>query len=233
MLTWNLTRNRTADLGLGVLQKLYESGNKVPVDHLFIDGFGNLAQVSLSHVLDAFVSAYLLESICDHVSHSPALILEQTPQGGQKHAVTRLLLLGHCLRNRDEDVDCQKPDAILVVGREMLEKRNHLVDDNGCGHGLDELGEIVRRLSADHGGVIVHQLAVVLSECFLRRWCGARVWCLVQASRGDLRCEPIGFGEAHNKGDEGILNLLLRQLFADLVQGLDSLHVSDFGGFQR
>jgi hypothetical protein len=83
MLTWNLSRNRTAHLGLGILQKLYERGNKVSVDHLLVDGFGNLAQVSLIHVLDAFVFVHLLESICDHVTHSPALILKQTSQGSQ------------------------------------------------------------------------------------------------------------------------------------------------------
>jgi hypothetical protein len=137
--------------------------------------------------------------------------------------VTRLLLLGHCFRDRDEDVDGQQPHTVLVVRREVLEKRNHLVDDNRGWHGLDELGEVVRGLSSDHGGVVVHELAVVLSERLLRGGCGAGVGGLVKTSRGDFWCEPIRLWQAHYEGYEGILDLLLRQLLANLVEGLDSL----------
>jgi hypothetical protein len=73
--TWNLPRNRTANFSLGVFQQLDESGNKVSVDNLFIDGFGNLPLVSLSHVSNA-AWLYLFESVCHHVAHSPALVLE-------------------------------------------------------------------------------------------------------------------------------------------------------------
>jgi hypothetical protein len=183
--TWNLSCDRTANLCLGIFQELYECGYKVAVDHLLVDGFGNLPHVSPSHVPDA-PRPYLLESICHHVAHSPALVLEQTSQSGQEHAVTRLLFLGHRLRDRDEDVHGQKPDAVLVICREMLEERDHLIDDNRRGHSLDELGEVVRGLSSDHGGVIVHELAIVLSESLLRGGCGARVGRLVEPSRGDF-----------------------------------------------
>ena len=81
--------------------------------------------------------------------------------------MTRLLLLGYCLGDRNEDVDGQQSDAILVVCGEVLEKRNHLLDDNRWWHGLDELGEVVRGLSSDHGSIIVHKLAIVLPESFL------------------------------------------------------------------
>jgi hypothetical protein len=75
MLTWNLSCDRTANLCLGIFQKLYKSGYKVAVDHLLVDGFGNLPHVSPSHVPDAS-RPYLLKSICHHVAHSPALVLE-------------------------------------------------------------------------------------------------------------------------------------------------------------
>lgn len=100
--------------------------------------------------------------------------------------MARLLFLGNCLGNCNEDIDGQEADAILVVGREMLEKRNHLLDHNGRGHGLDELCQVVGRLSPDHGGIIVYELAVVLPEEFLRGGCGACIWDVVEASRGDL-----------------------------------------------
>ena len=73
---------------------------------------------------------HLLKAVCDHVSHSPALVLKQTPQRSQQDTVTRLLLLGHCLRDRNEDVDGEKSDTVLVVGGEVLEKRDHLLDDD-------------------------------------------------------------------------------------------------------
>jgi hypothetical protein len=130
--------------------------------------------------------SYLLEAICDHVAHSPALVLEQTPQSSQEHTVTRLLFLGHCLGDGDEDVNGQQPDAVLVIRRKMLKQRDHLFDDNRRRHGLDEFGEVVRGLSSDHGGIVVHKLAIVLSEGLLRGGCGARVRSLVEASRGDL-----------------------------------------------
>ena len=81
--------------------------------------------------------------------------------------MARLLLLGYRFGDRDEDVDSQEWDTVLVVCGEVLEEGNHLFDDNGRRHGLDELGEVVCRLSPYHGGIIVHSLAVVLPEGFL------------------------------------------------------------------
>ena len=49
------------------------------------------------------------------------------------------------------------------------------------------------------------------------------VWCVVEAGSGDLGGEPVGFGEADGEGDEVLLDLLLGELVADLVEGLDSL----------
>ena len=81
--------------------------------------------------------------------------------------MTRLLLFGNCLCDRDEDVDRQKSDAVLVICSQVLEKWDHLVDDDGRRHRLDELCKVVCCLSPDHGGIIVHELAVMLPECFL------------------------------------------------------------------
>lgn len=43
------------------------------------------------------------------------------------------------------------------------------------------------------------------------------IWGVVQSGGRDLRCEPIGLGKANGKGDEVLLDLLLRELVADLV----------------
>lgn len=137
--------------------------------------------------------------------------------------MTRLLLLGNCLGDRDENINRQKPDTILVVCGEVLEKRNHLFNDNRWRHGLDEFREVVCCLSADHRSIIVHKLAVMLPEGLLRWGCSARVRSLVETSRGNLGGEPVGFRQAEDEGNEGVLNLLLRQLLADLVQRLNGL----------
>jgi hypothetical protein len=70
--------------------------------------------------------------------------------------MTRLLLLGYCLRDRNQNVDCQKPDAVLVICCKVLKQGDHLFDNDRVWHGLDEFREVVRRLSSDHGGIIVH-----------------------------------------------------------------------------
>lgn len=49
--------------------------------------------------------ANLFKSIRNHVSNSPALVLDQVPQRRQQDAVTGLLLLGYDLGDRDEDFD--------------------------------------------------------------------------------------------------------------------------------
>lgn len=120
-----------------------------------------------------------------------------------------LLLLGHCLCDRDQDVHGQKPNAVLVVGCKVLEKRDHLIDDDGWRHALDELRKVVGGLSPHHRGIVMYELAVVLSELLLRwRW-GSCIRGAVKTGRGDLRGEPVGLGKAQNKGDEVLLNLLL------------------------
>lgn len=52
------------------------------------------------------------------------------------------------------------------------------------------------------------------------------VGCIVQARRGDFGCEPVGLGEALDEGKKVLLDLLLRELVADPVEGLDSLMLS-------
>jgi hypothetical protein len=186
----NLPCNSTPHLRFSVLEKLYECGNQVSVDDLLIDGFRDLDRLSL----DMFHRrcTYLLEPISNHVAHPPALVLEQTPQRRQKHAMARLLLLGHCLCDCDQDIYRQKPDTVLVVGRKVLEEGNHLVNDDRRWHALDKLGEVVGSLSSHHGGIVVHELAIVLPELLLR-WRGSScIRYAVEAGRRDFGGEPVG-----------------------------------------
>lgn len=74
-LTWNLSCNCAADLRLCVFQELHERWNKVSVDNLLVDRFRNLDRVSVNRVLLA-IWTHLLKSICNHVSHPPALVFE-------------------------------------------------------------------------------------------------------------------------------------------------------------
>jgi hypothetical protein len=90
MLTWDLSSNRAAHFGLAVFEQLDECGYEVARNHLVIHSFCNF-----------------LEPICHHVSHSPALVLEQTPQCTQEYAVAALLLFWHSLGDRDEHVDSE------------------------------------------------------------------------------------------------------------------------------
>jgi hypothetical protein len=69
----------------------------------------------------------------------------------------------------------------------------------------------------------VDELRELLSEALLRLRRSVLVWSVVQASGGDLGCEPVGFGEADGQRYEVLLDLLLRELLADLVEGLDGL----------
>lgn len=63
----------------------------------------------------------------------------------------------------------------------------------------------------------------MLSKTFLGLRCGLLIWSVVEAGCGDLRGEPVGFREADRQWDEVLFDLLLGELFADLVEGLDSL----------
>lgn len=58
---------------------------------------------------------HLLKSICYHVSDPPALVFEQTSQRSQQDTVARLLLLGYCFGDCDENVDCQESDTVLII----------------------------------------------------------------------------------------------------------------------
>lgn len=69
----------------------------------------------------------------------------------------------------------------------------------------------------------MHELAELLTEGLLDGWSNAGVGSDVEASRGDFRGKPICFREAYDERDEVLLDLLLRELFADLVQGFDGL----------
>lgn len=97
-----------------------------------------------------------------------------------------LLLLGHDLGNGNEDLDCEKTDAILVVLGEVLEQGYHFLDDNSGGHLLDELGEVCSGLATDHGGLIVDQETKLLPERLLDSGGDFRVGRSVEAAARDL-----------------------------------------------
>lgn len=137
--------------------------------------------------------------------------------------MARLLLLGDFLSNRDEDINCQETDTVLVVVGEVLEEGYHFIDNHVGLHLLDELGEVVGRLPADHRGLIVYKVSEVLPEALLECLIGFPVWCRVQTCSGDLGGEPIRFGEVQDQGNKVLFDLAFRQLLADLVEGFDGL----------
>lgn len=67
------------------------------------------------------------------------------------------------------------------------------------------------------------KLAELLPQAFLRLCACVLIWGVVEAGGRDFRSEPVSFGEADDKWDEVLFDLLLRELVADLVQGLDGL----------
>jgi len=81
--------------------------------------------------------------------------------------VTGLLLLGHDLSNRNEDVNSEQANAVLVVGNKVLEHRYHLLNNNRGRHLLHKLGQVGRGGTAHHGGVIVYELTKLLAELLL------------------------------------------------------------------
>lgn len=81
--------------------------------------------------------------------------------------MTRLLLLRYDFRDRNQNLDREQADTVLVVPCEMLEQRDHLLYDDRSGHLLYEFCEIVGCLTSDHRSIIVNQLAELLPEALL------------------------------------------------------------------
>jgi hypothetical protein len=104
-----------------------------------------------------------------------------------------LLLLRDGLGDGDQNLNSKKTNAVLVVAGEMLEKRNHLLDDNIRRHDAQELGQVDSSLSADHGGIIVDELCESLSQGLLCLRVGLGVCDLVNTGGGDLCGEPVCF----------------------------------------
>lgn len=63
----------------------------------------------------------------------------------------------------------------------------------------------------------MHELRKLLSKAFLGRLRDAGVGSGVEAGGGDFGCEPVGFGEADDEGDEVLFDVFGFQLGADLV----------------
>jgi len=139
------------------------------------------------------VGINLFISVGDHISDSPALILEQVPQGRQQDAMAGLLFLGNFLRNSNKNVHRKETHAILVVTRKVLEQGYHFFDDHWRVQFLDKLGEVIRRLSPHHRGLVVHQRAEILSKTLLQGLGSFLVWYTVQTGSGYFRREPVCF----------------------------------------
>lgn len=137
--------------------------------------------------------------------------------------MARLLLLWHNLGNGDQNFNSQKSDTVLVVICKMLEEWDHLLDNDCRWHLLHKLREVVGSLSSDHRCLIMDEETELLTELLLHWWRGLLVWSMVKSSRRDLRCEPIRLRKPYGEWNEVLLNLLHRQLLADLVQRLDGL----------
>lgn len=120
-----------------------------------------------------------------------------------------LLFLGDLLRDRDENINSQQANTVLIIACQVLEEGYHFIDNNGCLHLLHKLGQIVGCLSPHHWSLIVYQGTEVLSETLLQRCRSFPVWCTVQACGGDLGSEPIGLGEMENERDEVLFDLTL------------------------
>lgn len=131
--------------------------------------------------------------------------------------MARLLLLGDDFRNRNQNLDGEQPDAVLIVLDEVLKHGYHFLHNNRGGHFLYELGHVGGGLTAHHGRVVVDQLAELLSELFLDRGRDLGVGGREEAAPRDLRGEPVGLGEANREGDEELLDLLGGEIDADLV----------------
>lgn len=154
-------------------------------------------------------------------------------QGRQQNTVARLLFFGNLLGDRNKDINGKQPHTVLIVVRQILEQGYHLLDHNGRIHFRNELGEVVCRLSSHHGGLIVHETPKVLPEALLQRLGGLLVWSAIETGGGNLRGEPVGFGQAENHRNEVFFDLLGGQLLADFIEGLDSLVVLVITGPSR
>lgn len=119
-----------------------------------------------------------------------------------------LLVFGDDLGDGDENVDGQKPDAVLVVLGEVLEKGHHLLNDCRCGHLLDELGHIRGRLPTNHGGLIADQDAKLCTKRFLNLRRYLFVWGRVQTTTRDFGGKPVSLAETDGERDEVFFDLL-------------------------
>jgi len=107
--------------------------------------------------------------------------------------VAGLLLLRDSLGDSDQNLNGEKTNTVLVVAGEVLEKRDHLLDDNVRRHDAQELGQIDGSLSADHRGIIVDELCESLSQGLLCLGVGLGVCDLVDAGGRNLCGEPVCF----------------------------------------
>lgn len=132
--------------------------------------------------------------------------------------MARLLLLGYNFRNGDQHLNRKKAHTVLVIRGQVLKHGYHLVYNNRRRHRLDELGQVGGGLAAHHGGLIVYEYSELCAKLFLNGgrdlWVGGGV----EAASRHLGRKPVCLGEPICEGNEVLLDLLLVQLLADLVQ---------------
>lgn len=97
-----------------------------------------------------------------------------------------LLLLGNGLGDGDKNLHSKETDAVLVIGCEVLEKGHHVFHHHISVHLLDELGHVCGGLTADHGSLVVNELAERLSQFVLRASRDLAVGCGEEAAARHL-----------------------------------------------
>lgn len=125
--------------------------------------------------------------------------------------------------NGNEDFDGKQAHAVLVVLCKVLEEGYHFVDDDGGWHLLYEFGHVGGRLSSDHGCLIVDQEPELLAQLDLNGRGDLLVGRSEETASRNLRGKPVCLRETDGERDEVFLDLLGRQLLADLVERLDGL----------
>jgi len=69
----------------------------------------------------------------------------------------------------------------------------------------------------------VYETTKLLSKGLLQSRGYFTVWHTIETRGGDLRGKPVCFGEAKGHGHEMLFDLLLGELIANLVKGLNGL----------
>jgi hypothetical protein len=219
----NLAGNSSPDFRLIILEHLDKRRYQIPRYNLLIYSLGNLQQLLALESPTATRQTYAFEPIGNHVTNPPALVFYQIAQRRQENAVAGLLLGGNDLGNRNENLNRQQADAVLVVLYEVLKEGYHVFDNNGGWHFFDKLGHVGGGLTADHRGLIVYEEAKLAAQLLLDGRRDLFVGSCKEATAGNLGRKPVGFGQADSEGNKVLLDLSRREFFANFVKRFDGL----------